>query len=132
MRGIIIALLSMMVVACAHEELQPIVVQPPAVVLETHLRAAPSGTAIRSDTARIQILPNKRPDQPSEVVGVVDAHVGMGEHERALAVLREKAAALGADAVIGVDFEHGEGHAGQPVHLSGLAVRWLNRPVLAE
>ncbi len=31
---------------------------------------------------------------------------------------------MGADAVVGVEFEHGEGQ-GEPTHLSGLAVRFL-------
>jgi uncharacterized protein YbjQ (UPF0145 family) len=48
----------------------------------------------------------------------------MGSHDRALDVLRRRAVAMGADAVVGVEFHHGEGE-GQPTHLSGLAVRFL-------
>jgi uncharacterized protein YbjQ (UPF0145 family) len=48
----------------------------------------------------------------------------MGSHEAALDVVRRRAAELGADAVVGVEFHHGEGD-GQPTHLSGLAVRFL-------
>jgi uncharacterized protein YbjQ (UPF0145 family) len=37
-------------------------------------------------------------------------------------MIRERAAQMGADAVIGVQFHHGEGG---PTHLSGLAVRFV-------
>lgn len=120
---------------CAHDEPgQTIVVHPSPVVLEAHgvESSAVASASVRSEPSRVQVLPSKRPDRPAEVVGVVDAHVPMGDHDRALAVLREKAAALGADAVIGVDFAHGEGHDGQPIHLSGLAIRYLERPLAAD
>lgn len=113
---------------CAHDEPgQTIVVHPTPVVLEAN-GTTPSGgdMAVTRDGGHIQVLPTKRPDRPSEVVGVVDAHVPGGDHERALLILKQKAAELGADAVIGVDFAHGEGHAGEPVHLSGMAIRYLD------
>ena len=78
--------------------------------------------------AHIQVLPDKRAPRPAEVVGVVDAHLAQGDEAAAVAVLRQKAADLDADAVIGVDLQHGEGHEGEPIHLSGLAIRYLERP----
>jgi uncharacterized protein YbjQ (UPF0145 family) len=48
----------------------------------------------------------------------------MGKHDKALRDLQVKAAQLGADAVVGVEFHHGEGE-GEPTHLSGLAVKFL-------
>jgi uncharacterized protein YbjQ (UPF0145 family) len=42
--------------------------------------------------------------------------------DRALEVLKRKAAKIGAAAVIGVEFHHGEPGA-EPTHLSGIAVR---------
>ena len=48
----------------------------------------------------------------------------MGKHDEALRTLQAKAALLGADAVVGVEFHHGEGE-GEPTHLSGLAVKFL-------
>jgi hypothetical protein len=36
---------------------------------------------------------------------------------------------MGADAVIGVEFHHGEDE-GRPTHLSGMAVRFVAPPVL--
>lgn len=70
------------------------------------------------------VLESTHLDRPAEVVGVVDAHLPMGSHDSALDALRRRAAAMGADAVVGVEFHHGEGE-GQPTHLSGLAVRFL-------
>ena len=70
------------------------------------------------------VLETKHLDRPAEVVGVVDAHEEMGKHEAALWTLKTKAARLGADAVVGVEFHHGESE-GEPTHLSGLAVRFV-------
>ena len=121
-------------VGCAHEEPhQAIIVHPAPVVLESRTAGGGATTTTGSErVARIQILPTKRPDRPAEVLGVIDAHVPMGEHGRANDVLRQKAAELGADAVIGVDFNHGEGHGNEPTHLSGLAIRYLDRPVTSD
>ncbi len=83
--------------------------------------------SLTPQATRIVVLQTKELDRPAEVIGVVDAHEAMGRHDAALLTLRTKAAALGADAVIGVEFHHGEGE-GEPTHLSGLAVRFLSRP----
>ena len=74
--------------------------------------------------SNVLVLQGTHLDRPAEVVGVVDAHLKVGDQDAALAALRRKAAAMGADAVVGVEFHHGEG-AGEPIHLSGLAVRFL-------
>lgn len=84
---------------------------------------APSG-GTTVDPAHVLVLEGKHLDRPAEVVGVVDAHEEMGKHEAALWALKTKAARLGADAVVGVEFHHGEGE-GEPTHLSGLAVRFI-------
>ena len=76
------------------------------------------------DGANVLVLQGTHLDRPSEVVGVVDAHLKVGDQDAALAALRKRAAAMGADAVVGVEFHHGEG-PGEPIHLSGLAVRFL-------
>ena len=76
------------------------------------------------DPSSILILQGTHLDRPAEVVGVVDAHLKVGNQDAALAALRKRAAAMNADAVVGVEFHHGEG-AGEPIHLSGLAVRFL-------
>ena len=82
-----------------------------------------------TSAAGVLILQSTKLDRPAEVVGVVDVHEPMPSEDAALAKLREKAAAMGANAVVGVEFHHGEG-AGEPTHLSGLAVRF--RPTLAD
>jgi hypothetical protein len=76
---------------------------------------------------RVLILQTTELSRPAEVIGVVDAHEKMGHHGNALAHLKARAAAMGADAVVGVEFHHGEGQ-GEPTHLSGLAVRFLSSP----
>lgn len=76
------------------------------------------------DPASVLVLQGKHLDRPATVIGVVDAHEAMGSQDAALWTLKKKAAELGADAVVGVEFNHGEG-AGEPTHLSGLAVRFL-------
>jgi len=74
--------------------------------------------------------------RPTEVIGVIDVHEPTGEHDAALQTLRQRAALIGADAVLGIEFHHeDEGSAeskdkGIETHLSGLAVRF--RPVLQE
>jgi uncharacterized protein YbjQ (UPF0145 family) len=73
---------------------------------------------------QVLILQTAHLDRTSEVVGVVDVHEEMGHHAAALADMRRQAAALGADAVVGVEFHHGHGE-GEPTHLSGLAVRFV-------
>ena len=73
----------------------------------------------------ILILESKHIGRLTDVLGVVDAHEEMGRHSEALDELRREAAALGADAVLGVEFHHGEAQ-GEPTHLSGLAVRFLS------
>jgi uncharacterized protein YbjQ (UPF0145 family) len=74
--------------------------------------------------------------RPTEVIGVIDVHEPTGEHDAALQTLRERAALIGADAVLGVEFHHeGDGSGDKKdkdieTHLSGLAVRF--RPVLQD
>jgi uncharacterized protein YbjQ (UPF0145 family) len=72
--------------------------------------------------------------RPTEVIGVIDVHEHTGEHDLALQTLRERAALIGADAVLGIEFHHeSDEHAGSTgieTHLSGLAVRF--RPVLQD
>ncbi len=76
------------------------------------------------DPSKVLILQGTHLDRPAEVVGVVDAHLKVGDQDAALAALRKRAAEMDADAVVGVEFHHGEA-AGEPIHLSGLAVRFL-------
>lgn len=79
-----------------------------------------------TDASRVLVTPSRKLDRPTEVVGVVDAHEASGNESAALAALRARAASIGADAVLGVEFHHGE-ERNEPIHLSGLAVRYLER-----
>jgi hypothetical protein len=86
--------------------------------------SAPGIAAPQGDTSRILVLEGTHLDRPAEVVGVIDAHMPMGSHDSALDFVRRRALQMGADAVVGVEFHHGEAE-GEPTHLSGLAVRFL-------
>lgn len=66
----------------------------------------------------------------TEALGIVDVHEPSGSEEGALHELRRRAAAMGADAVVGVEYHHAEGTG--PVHLSGLAVRFLESSLPRE
>ncbi|HET9992176.1 MAG TPA: hypothetical protein VFQ65_26780, partial [Kofleriaceae bacterium] len=57
------------------------------------------------------------------VVGVLDFHSAATSEDKGFDELRAHAAAMGADAVIGAEFEHGDGN--EPSHLSGMAVRFI-------
>jgi uncharacterized protein YbjQ (UPF0145 family) len=71
--------------------------------------------------SRVKVLPGEL-ECSAEVVGLVDVHEPMKSTAEGLEVLRRRAALLGAEAVVGVEFEHGEG-GNEKTHLSGTAVR---------
>ena len=72
----------------------------------------------------VQVLVDKRVPRPTEVLAVFDFHSAADSEDKGFDELRVRAAAIGADAVIGAEFEHGEGN--EPSHLSGMAVRFLD------
>ena len=88
---------------------------------EHHSRVYVSPEAV----ARVRLLESNDAGQPTEVLGIVDAHQRNGREREALDEIRRAAAALGADAVLGVEYHHGESKD-EPTHLSGLAVRFRN------
>lgn len=81
--------------------------------------AAPAPEPV--EVARVIVTHDREIGYPSEVVGVLDFHSQASSEDKGFAELRARAAALGADAVIGAEFEHGED--GGLSHLSGMAVR---------
>src|SRR5260370_13825536 len=85
-------------------------------------RAVVHDPAIIAAAEKVRVVQNDHLDCPSEVLGLVDIHEPVQSEEQALAVLKRKAAKVGAEAVIGVEFHHGEPGA-EPTHLSGMAVR---------
>ena len=72
----------------------------------------------------VMVLQSRHLDRATEVVGILDIHLPVGAHDAPLAQLRAQAAAMGADAVVGAEFHHGE-RQGEPIHVSGLAVRFV-------
>jgi hypothetical protein len=74
------------------------------------------------DPSHVLVVESAHLDRHGEVVAVLDAEDTLGTHASGVALLRERAAALGADAVVSVEFHHGD--AGRPSHVSGLAVRF--------
>ncbi len=85
-------------------------------------RAIVNDPAVIAAAQRVRVIQNDRLDCPSEVMGLVDIHEPVQNEQQALDVLKRKAAKLGAEAVIGVEFHHGE-PGEEPTHLSGMAVR---------
>jgi uncharacterized protein YbjQ (UPF0145 family) len=59
-----------------------------------------------------------------DILEVIDLHTSAKSEDKGFDELRAKAAAEGGDAVIGAEFEHGDG--AEPSHLSGMIVRYGN------
>jgi hypothetical protein len=76
------------------------------------------------DPSHVLVVEATHLDRPGEVIGVVDVPDATGTHDSGLALLKRRAAEMGADAVVSVEFHRATGE-GQPTHVSGLAVRFL-------
>lgn len=85
-------------------------------------RAIVNDPSVISAAKSVRVVQNDHLDCPSEVLGLVDIHEPVDSVDRALEILKRKAAKIGAEAVIGVEFHHGE-PGEEPTHLSGMAVR---------
>ncbi len=85
-------------------------------------KAIVNDPAVIAAAEKVKVIQNEHIDCPTELVGLVDIHEPVESVDRALQVLRRKAAKMGAEAVVGVEFHHGE-PGEEPTHLSGLAVR---------
>jgi uncharacterized protein YbjQ (UPF0145 family) len=82
----------------------------------------PDDPATIAKAATVRIMETDDIGCPVEALGPVDVHKKMESTPQALESLKRRAAAMGADAVIHVEFEHGEGGQ-EPTHLAGMAVR---------
>src|SRR5579859_5704653 len=60
------------------------------------------------DVARIQILVDKHLNRSAELIAVFDFHTDATNEDKGFDQLRLAAARVGADAVIGAEFEHGD------------------------
>lgn len=85
-------------------------------------RALMADPQLVAAAAKVRVIQNEQLECPSEILGLVDIHQPVKTQEQAIEVLKRKAAKLKADAVIGVEFHHGE-PGEEPTHLSGMAVR---------
>src|SRR5207248_2819947 len=85
------------------------------------LDPAPSQRASPA-AARILVTPEESLGRRLDILAVLDFHTRAESQDKGFDELREKAAALGANAVISAQFEHGEGK--EPSHLSGMAVKY--------
>ncbi len=91
--------------------------------------AAPQSAAVRSPTAQdggIPVLAQQTcpTGHDCDILEVVDIHTQATSEDKGFDELRARAAQRGGDAVVGAEFEHGEGS--EPSHLSGMAVRFLD------
>jgi uncharacterized protein YbjQ (UPF0145 family) len=72
--------------------------------------------------ARVKVLfTGSEPEAPTEVLGVVDVHEPGRNEQQGIEIMRERAAAMHADAVVGVEFHRDNKDF---TDLSGLAVRY--------
>jgi uncharacterized protein YbjQ (UPF0145 family) len=85
-------------------------------------KAIVNDPAVIAAAENVKIIQNDHVECATELVGLVDIHEPVASVDRALTVLRRKAAKMGAEAVLGVEFHHGE-PGEEPTHLSGMAVR---------
>ena len=85
-------------------------------------RAVVNAPAVLAAAQHVRVIQREGLACPSEVMGLVDIHEPVQNEQQALDVLKRKAARLGAEAVIGGEFHHGE-PGEEPTHLSGMAVR---------
>ncbi len=91
----------------------------------THVHDLMQNPSILAAAARVRVLATENVGQATEAMGVIDVHERGEGRARALDELRAVAAEHGADAIVGVEFHHGEG-GDAPTHLSGMAVRFRN------
>lgn len=95
-------------------------IPPPA---ESANDEEPVTPELEAKAAKIQVLENaSNLGCATEVIGLVDVHEQVKTEDQALHELRLDAARLDAQAVVGVEFHHGE-PGEEPTHLSGEAVR---------
>lgn len=88
-------------------------------------RATPSAAARRMLVTPDEGCPAAEA-KPCEILEIVDLHTHATSEEKGFDELRARAVAIGGDAIIGAEFEHGE--KDEPSHLSGMIVRY-SQPV---
>jgi uncharacterized protein YbjQ (UPF0145 family) len=76
----------------------------------------------RPARSKVMVLKDVAITQPTEILGLVDVYEQLYDHDRALESLKAKAEALGADAIVGLEYHHGGGK--EPSRLSGTAIKF--------
>jgi uncharacterized protein YbjQ (UPF0145 family) len=89
----------------------------------TWTTAAERDAELRARAAGILVTPESGLDRDIVLVEVLDFHTDADSEDKGFDALRLYAAEIGADAVIGAEFEHGE--PGERSHLSGMAVKYV-------
>lgn len=114
--------------AVAREESPPPPSPSPSSVVETTAVIPIPWSPLTDKEAKVAVYPKgSEPNKHALVVGVLDLHTSAGNQDKGFDILRKQASQLGADAVIGAEFEHGDGS--EPSHLSGMAVRFIDESV---
>lgn len=117
--GFAIALLGISAAASACTETSSYVATPASPSTYT----ATSNVDVPTPPRRhVTVTIDKSIGRDCEIVAVFDVHTHAESQDKGFEELRARAEALGADAVIGAEFEHGDG--GEPSHLSGMAVKF--------
>jgi uncharacterized protein YbjQ (UPF0145 family) len=122
MRITFIAFSLVFVVGCGGT---PQSTRSPSWVEDTHDLGMTAGTP------RVLVIPEDHcpKGHSCDILEVVDIHTHATSQDKGFDELRARAAALEADAVVGAEFEHGDGN--EPSHLSGMIVRY-GKPVPAH
>jgi hypothetical protein len=69
----------------------------------------PGQSAVSATTTRsVMVVVDRHSDWPTEVIGVLDFHSAATSEDKGFDELRAHAVAMGADAVIGAEFEHSD------------------------
>ena len=84
-------------------------------------RSIVNDPAVVAAAEKIKVLQGDQLECQTELLGLVEVHEPVAGTDRALAILRRKAAHLGAEAVVGVELHGGGSDA--PARPSGMAVR---------
>jgi uncharacterized protein YbjQ (UPF0145 family) len=134
MRGIAVVLALVAMTGCATTNYPPLGVGSPSVTRSEKSDDAkkaddddddgplPTDAATIAKAKSVRVIQNETIGCSTEALGPIDVHRKMESTDKALEALKLRAAALGADAIVDVNFEHGEGGK-EPTHLSGMAVR---------